>query len=92
VTKRILALALGLVLALSGAAFAQIATGNVYGVAKDESGALLPGVNATITSEFGTRSTVTGPDGAFRFLNLNRGDYTVTLTLAGFASPRARSG
>jgi carboxypeptidase family protein/TonB-dependent receptor-like protein len=86
VTKRILALVLGLVLALSGAASAQIATGNVYGVAKDESGALLPGVNATITSEFGTRSTVTGPDGAFRFLNLNRGDYTVTLTLAGFAS------
>ena len=85
-TKRILALALGLVLALSGAAFAQVATGNVYGVAKDESGALLPGVNATITSEFGTRSTVTGADGAFRFLNLNKGDYTITLTLAGFAS------
>ena len=85
-TKRILALAVGLVFALSGVAMAQIATGNVYGVAKDESGALLPGVNATITSEFGTRSTVTGADGAFRFLNLNRGDYTVTLTLAGFAS------
>ncbi len=85
-TKRILALALGLVLALSGAATAQIATGNVYGVAKDESGALLPGVNATITSEYGTRSTVTGADGAFRFLSLNTGDYTVTLTLAGFAS------
>ena len=85
-TKRILALAVGLVFALSGVAMAQIATGNVYGVAKDESGAMLPGVNATITSEFGTRSTVTGADGAFRFLNLNRGDYTVTLTLAGFAS------
>jgi len=43
VTKRILALVLGLVLALSGAASAQIATGNVYGVAKDESGALRVG-------------------------------------------------
>jgi len=43
VTKRILALVLGLVLALSGAAVAQIATGNVYGVAKDESGALRVG-------------------------------------------------
>ena len=85
-TKKILALALGLVLALSGAASAQIATGNVYGIAKDESGAVLPGVNATITSEFGTRSTVTGADGAFRFLSLNRGEYTVTLSLAGFAS------
>ena len=85
-TKKILALALGLVLALSGVASAQIATGNVYGVAKDESGALLPGVNATITSEFGTRSTVSGSDGAFRFLNLEKGDYTITLSLAGFAS------
>ncbi len=85
-TKKILALALGLVLALSGVASAQIATGNVYGVAKDESGALLPGVNATITSEFGTRSTVSGSDGAFRFLSLNKGDYTITLSLAGFAS------
>jgi Carboxypeptidase regulatory-like domain len=86
VTKKILALALGLVLALSGAASAQIAAGNVYGIAKDESGALLPGVSVTITSEYGTRSTVTGSDGAFRFLSLERGDYTVTLTLAGFAS------
>ena len=85
-TKKILALALGLVLALSGAASAQIATGNMYGIAKDESGAVLPGVNATLTSEFGTRTTVTGPDGAFRFLSLDKGDYTVTLSLAGFAS------
>jgi hypothetical protein len=86
VTKKILTLALGLVLALAGAATAQIATGNVYGVAKDESGAVLPGVNVTITSEYGTRTTVTGTDGAFRFLSLNKGDYTVTLALAGFAS------
>ena len=86
VTKRILALAVGLVFALSGVALAQVATGNVYGVAKDESGATLPGVNATLSSEYGTRTAVTGPDGAFRFVNLNKGDYTVTLSLAGFAS------
>jgi hypothetical protein len=86
VTKKILALALGLVLALAGAASAQIATGNIYGIAKDESGAVLAGVNVTLTSELGTRSTVTGSDGAFRFLGLNRGEYTVTLSLAGFAS------
>ncbi len=85
-TKKILALALGLVLALTGVASAQIATGNVYGVVKDESGAVLPGVNVTITSEYGTRNSVTGSDGSFRFLSLERGDYTVTLSLAGFAS------
>ena len=48
----------------------------MYGIAQDESGAVLPGVNATLTSEFGTRTSVTGPDGAFRFLNLEKGDYT----------------
>ena len=85
-TKKILALALGLVLALAGVASAQIATGNIYGVARDQSGAFLPGVNVTLTSELGTRSTVSGADGAFRFLGLTRGDYTVTLALAGFAS------
>jgi len=86
VTKKILAPALGLVLAITGVASAQVATGNLYGTARDESGAVLPGVNVTITSEQGTRSTVTGPNGGFRFLGLNRGDYAVTLSLAGFAS------
>jgi len=86
VTKRILALALGLAFAFTGVASAQIATGNLYGTARDESGAVLPGVNVTITGETGTRSTVTGPSGNFRFLGLNRGEYTVTLSLAGFAS------
>jgi hypothetical protein len=86
VTKKILALALGLVLALSGVASAQIATGNVYGAVKDESGAVLPGVNVTITSQFGTRSTTTGADGGFRFLGLDAGEYTVTAALAGFAT------
>ena len=80
-----LALAVGLALAFTGVASAQVATGNLYGTARDESGAVLPGVTATITGETGTRSAVTGPTGTFRFLNLNRGDYTVTLALAGFA-------
>jgi hypothetical protein len=86
VTKRILALALGVALALAGTAFAQIATGNIYGVAKDESGALLPGVSVTLKSDVGTKSTVSGPDGAFRFLSLDRGNYTLTLSLSGFAT------
>ena len=86
VIKKRLALALGLVLALAGAASAQIATGNIYGVVRDQSGALMPGANATITSDVGTRSTVTGADGTFRFINLNRGDYTVTVSLSGFAA------
>jgi hypothetical protein len=83
--KRILAL-LGVALALAGTASAQIASGNVYGTAKDQQGAAMPGVNVTIVGETGTRSAVSGSDGTFRFLNLNRGDYTLTLSLAGFAT------
>ncbi len=83
--KRLLALALGLVLAFAGTVAAQTATGNVYATVKDESGAAVPAVNVEITSELGSRTTVTGSDGSFRFLNLNTGEYTVTLTLAGFA-------
>jgi hypothetical protein len=86
VTKRILALAVGLALAFAGTASAQIATGNVYGAVKDESGAVLPGANVTITSAYGTRATTTGSDGGFRFLGLNAGEYSVTASLAGFAS------
>jgi hypothetical protein len=83
--RKTLALALGLLLALAGVAAAQIATGNIYGTAKDESGAVLPGVNVTLTGPFGTRTTVSGPDGAFRFLGLETADYTVGLALTGFA-------
>ena len=89
-TKRILALVVGLVLALSGVASAQIATGNIYGGVKDESGAVLPGVNVTLTSGYGTRSTTTGSDGGFRFLGLNAGEYAVTAALAGFATTQRK--
>jgi hypothetical protein len=86
VNKKILALAVGLAFAVAGVASAQTATGNIYGTAKDQSGALLPGVNVALISDLGNRSTVTGADGGFRFLGLSAGDYTVTLSLSGFAS------
>ena len=62
--KRLLTAA-ALLLAAAGA-FAQTATGNVFGTVKDVSGAVLPGASVTIAGEAGTRSTVTGPDGTFR--------------------------
>jgi hypothetical protein len=83
--KKVLALALGLALVFAGTAMAQVATGNFYGSIKDESGAVTPGVNVTLSGPFGTRTTVSGPDGNFRFLGLNAGDYTVNLSLSGFA-------
>jgi len=78
--------ALGLVLALAGVASAQIAGGNVYGTVTDQQGAVMPGVSVTIVGETGTRSATSGTDGTFRFLGLERGDYTLTVSLSGFAT------
>jgi Carboxypeptidase regulatory-like domain len=82
----VVSLALGLLLPLAPRAFAQIAGGNIYGAVTDESGAAVPGASVTLTSELGTRSTVTGAQGDFRFLNLVRGRYKVTVSIAGFTS------
>jgi hypothetical protein len=81
-----LALALTLLLVAAGAATAQIATGNVYGTVADESGGVLPGVLVSLEGEVGTRSTVSGPRGAFRFLRVRGGAYTLNLSLTGFAT------
>lgn len=84
--KRALFLALAAVLALSPGAFAQIAGGNLYGAVTDASGAVLPGASVSLTSEFGTRSTTTTGQGEFRFLNLERGRYKISVSLAGFST------
>jgi len=44
-------------LALAPAAFAQVATANIYGTVSDDSGAVIPGATLTLSGEFGTRST-----------------------------------
>jgi hypothetical protein len=83
--NRVLALALGLVLALAPGAFAQVATGNIYGTVADESGAVLPGAAVTLSGAFGTQTTTTDSNGEFRFLRVDHGTHTVTATLSGFA-------
>lgn len=82
--KRLLLLA-ALLLAVPPA-FAQTATGNVFGNVTDTSGAVLPGATVSISGEAGTRSTITGSDGTFRFLNMDYGDYKVSISLPGFAT------
>lgn len=84
--RRSLVLALGLILALSSGAFAQFATGNVYGTVTDESGAVLPGASVTLNSDLGSRTTTSGSQGDFRFLNLDRGTYKLSVALAGFGT------
>jgi hypothetical protein len=78
------------VLPASGA-FAQTVsatTGAINGKVTDESGAALPGVTITIASPSmqGTRTTVTGGDGSYRFPAIPPGSYRVTYELTGFGT------
>ncbi len=81
--KKLLSVGLAILLMASAGVFAQTSTGNIYGKATDASGAVLPGASVTISGEAGSRTTVTGADGTFRFLNLDPGDYTVTVVAPG---------
>lgn len=82
--KKLLGLVLALVLAAPGA-WAQITGGNIYGTVTDSSGAVLPGAAITITSDrSGARTITSGPQGEFRFLNLDPGAYTLVVSLSGF--------
>ncbi len=40
----------------------------------------------TITGEFGDNTTISDEAGKFRFLNMDHGNYTVTVELSGFAT------
>ena len=84
--KRILGLALVLMLGATPGLWAQASTGNVYGTVTDASGAV-PGAAVTISgTTLGARSTTAGTQGDFRFLNLNNGTYKLVVALAGFAT------
>src|SRR5690242_5227752 len=68
-------------------AFAQIQTGAITGRASDNSGALIPGVEVTITSPAmigGARSAPTDELGVYRFTLLPAGTYRVSFALPGF--------
>lgn len=70
------------------AASAQsVSSATIHGTVHDESGAALPGVTATLTSpalQVGKETTVTGPDGTYRFGDLPVGTYRITFELSGF--------
>ena len=63
--KKLFSITLAILLMVSGGAFAQTASGNVFGVVTDASGAVLPGASVAISGEAGTRTTVSGSDGSF---------------------------
>lgn len=87
--RRLCALALVAVCALTGQAFAQsqAINGTIEGTVKDASGAVLPGVTITLTNtDTGTqRVVVTNDNGVFRAPLLQLGRFTVSAELSGFS-------
>jgi hypothetical protein len=64
---------------------AQTQTGTITGRIVDEQGAVLPGVNVTLTGSQGSQTQVSDGKGEYRFQGLTPGTYEVRAELAGFA-------
>jgi len=76
----------------AGQAGGQVTTATLYGVVHDTSGAILPGVNVTITHE-GTnlvRETVSDERGEFVLPALPAGPYAIKIELSGFKTYESR--
>jgi outer membrane receptor protein involved in Fe transport len=74
---------------ISDAAIAQISTGGIRGIVRDETAAVLAGVTVEAESPArigGAAVTVTNGQGLYLFQGLPVGIYTVTFTLPGFAT------
>ena len=69
-----------------GSASAQTQTGTVEGKVTDQQGAVLPGVNVTLTGPRGSQTAVTDANGMFRFVGVAPATYTLKAELTGFAS------
>ncbi len=86
---RIVCLGILVVLAasLSGVSLlAQVTSGTIFGVVKDQSGGVIPGATVTVHSpDIGaTRTVTTGPLGDFVVPNLPPATYTITVEIQGF--------
>src|SRR3954470_848570 len=69
------------------AAFAQVQTGSIAGVATDTSNAVMPGVTVSVSGDKligGVQTQVTDATGAYRFDRLPPGAYNVKFELQGF--------
>src|SRR5262245_2604709 len=73
-------------LLIASSAEAQLPTATILGTIKDATGAVLPGVNVTVTHvETGqVRTTITAEDGSYRLAALSVGNYQVKAELTGF--------
>lgn len=75
------------VLIFSFSAHAQVLKGELSGTVVDEKGESLPGANIVLTGEKlfqNSLSVISNDKGAFRFANLNPGNYSLEISLPGF--------
>jgi Carboxypeptidase regulatory-like domain len=89
--RRTVAVAAALLALGSGAAFAQLQTGNLYGKVTDQRHAALPGVTVTLDTGEAAQVQNTNAQGEFRFLGLAPASYNLEAELEGFA-PSEQSG
>jgi hypothetical protein len=75
-----------LLLALEGLVMAQTAT--LRGVVTDETGAVVPLANVTLSGPSGDRSTATGNDGSYILTGIPSGDYTVQASTLDLVLPQ----
>src|SRR5437762_8345493 len=79
---------------LPATVWAQAETGNLVGIVRDTSGAVLPGVSVEAASPAlieKVRATITDEQGRYRIGDLRPGTYTVTFTLPGFSTLKRES-
>src|ERR1035438_6438234 len=70
---------------LVGGALAQQTVGTVKGTLADDSGAVIPAANVTLTGNGATKTAQSQSDGSYTFTGLRPGQYTVSVTFPGFA-------
>lgn len=70
------------------AAFAQLSSASLNGIVKDPQGAVIPNANVVLTNvgTTVTNKTVSNQDGAYTFVNLTPGSYTLEASATGFSS------
>ena len=72
--------------ALAVAGFAQVTTTGIHGIVRDPSGAVVPNaaVKLTDTGTGNEKSTTSGADGGFVFVDLEAATYKISVSAAGF--------
>ena len=65
---------------------AQLQTGNLYGLVTDEQGNALPGASVFLTGGGAPQEQKSDDKGAFRFIGLAPGGYSLVVSLRGFSS------